>query len=168
MFRIQKQQGTGYGGSPSARGYLYCGALNCSISCRRRRSSISCSLLFLLIMFLVRSPLHADPWGKDSDLARQEQQACPPPKNTCKTPLFGTFAELMIRFHQKVVSPIDGPRSHFIPSSSQYTLDAMRKYGFFIGLTKGCDRLMRENKEEWVYGWTVDGAGNPIKYDPVR
>jgi hypothetical protein len=67
-----------------------------------------------------------------------------------------------------VISPADGPRSHFIPSSSQYTLDAMRKYGFFNGFILGCDRLMRENKEEWVYRTTKDGAGKGIKFDPVR
>lgn len=73
----------------------------------------------------------------------------------------------MICFHQEVISPADGPRSHFIPSSSQYTLDAMRKYGFFQGVSMGCDRLMRENKDPWVYRITFDGAGKAIKYDPV-
>jgi putative component of membrane protein insertase Oxa1/YidC/SpoIIIJ protein YidD len=73
----------------------------------------------------------------------------------------------MIRFHQEIISPCDGPRSHYIPSSSQYTLEAMRRYGYFTGLAMGCDRLMRENKEEWVYRVTMDPAGAPIKYDPV-
>jgi len=50
-----------------------------------------------------------------------------------------------------VISPADGPRSHFYPSSSQYTKDAMDKYGFFAGFLMGCDRLMRENNEEWIY-----------------
>lgn len=112
--------------------------------------------------------LNADPWGKDADIARPEHASCGQVKKGCKTPLFGVFGEVMIAFHQQVISPADGPRSHFVPSSSQYTLDAMRKYGFFIGVTKGCDRLMRENNEDWVYRWTVDGAGKPIKYDPVR
>jgi putative component of membrane protein insertase Oxa1/YidC/SpoIIIJ protein YidD len=73
----------------------------------------------------------------------------------------------MIGFHQRVISPADGPRSHFIPSSSQYTLNAMRKYGFFQGVAMGCDRLMRENKDPWIYRLTLDQEGKLIKYDPV-
>jgi len=115
--------------------------------------------------FLICSHVQADPWGKDADLARGASAPCC--SQNCKTPFLGSFAEIAIRFHQEVISPADGPRSHFIPSSSQYTLDAMRKYGFFQGFSMGCDRLMRENKDPWVYQITLDGAGNPIKYDPV-
>jgi uncharacterized protein len=124
-------------------------------------------LIFSIAFFLSLGPLFADPWGKDADLAIMTATCSHKPKK-CETPLLGSFAETMIAFHQQVISPCDGPRSHYIPSSSQYALEAMRTYGFFVGLTKGCDRLMRENKEEWVYRWTVDGAGKPIKYDPVR
>jgi uncharacterized protein len=109
--------------------------------------------------------LKADPWGKDADLAKKHIQMSD--HKACSTPILGKFAETMIRFHQNVISPADGPRSNFIPSSSQYTLDAMRKYGFFQGFTMGCDRLMRENEDPWVYRITLDGAGHLIKYDPV-
>ncbi|HEV8051490.1 MAG TPA: membrane protein insertion efficiency factor YidD [Parachlamydiaceae bacterium] len=126
-------------------------------------------LLFLAIALCcgIHPSLQADPWGKDADLVKRsvDTKCC---KKQCATPLFGKFAEVMIGFHQDVISPADGPRSNFIPSSSQYTLDAMRKYGFFRGFTMGCDRLMRENKDPWVYQYTLDGAGDPIKYDPVR
>ena len=125
-----------------------------------------------IIIALIICGLHfsawADPWGKDADLAQIracQTGGCPALK--CSTPFFGAFAEAMIGFHQEVISPCDGPRSHFIPSSSRYTLEAMRKYGFFTGMAMGCDRLMRENKEKWVYRMTKDGAGKPIKYDPV-
>lgn len=118
------------------------------------------------IAFLVINSLSADPWGKDADLIKNQAAGLCLQKR-CNTPLLGTFAEVMISFHQNVISPADGPRSNFIPSSSQYTLDAMRKYGFFKGFTMGCDRLMRENKDPWVYSLTLDGAGHLIKYDPV-
>lgn len=111
--------------------------------------------------------LQADPWGKDADLVKNRMETSCSGKKQCETPILGRFAEMMIHFHQNVISPADGPRSHFIPSSSQYTLDAMRKYGFFKGFGMGCDRLMRENKDPWVYRTTLDGAGNMIKYDPV-
>lgn len=119
-----------------------------------------------LFFFMICHPLCADPWGKDADLVKSSKRQTTQEKN-CKTPLLGPFAEFMIRFHQEVISPADGPRSHFIPSSSQYTLDAMRKYGFFRGFAMGCDRLMRENQDPWVYRSTIDGAGKIIKYDPV-
>lgn len=91
-----------------------------------------------------------------------------PCKEYCATPLLGAAAEKIIEFHQQVISPADGPRSHFIPSSSQYMLDAIREYGFFCGFPMGCDRLLRENNDPWVYRKTLDGSGAPIKYDPVR
>jgi putative component of membrane protein insertase Oxa1/YidC/SpoIIIJ protein YidD len=117
-------------------------------------------LLALLIPFF----LQADPWGKDADLAQPCRAACCPKK--CSTPL-STFGQKMIRFHQTVISPADGPRSHFYPCSSQYALNAIRKYGFFKGVAMGCDRLMRENNDEWVYRWREDSSGQEIKYDPV-
>ena|ERR1700728_3486766 len=122
------------------------------------------TLLALIFISLLGS-LQADPWGKDADLASPKCAECSKPR--CRTPILGPFAEIMIGFHQKVISPCDGPRSHFLPSSSQYTLDAIRKYGFFSGVPMGCDRLMRENKEDWVYRTTVNPDGKYFKYDPV-
>lgn len=121
---------------------------------------------FTLLAMTIASLAFGDPWGKDADIAkRRTQQLCC--KDNQSTPILGPLGEKLIRFHQEVISPADGPRSHFIPSSSQYTLDAMKKYGFFQGVAMGCDRLMRENKDPWVYRITLDGAGKPIKYDPV-
>jgi len=118
-------------------------------------------LLFLIIPLAT----YADPWGKDADLAKPIR-----PVAVCSyrpTPVLEAISTVLVRFHQEVISPCDGPRSHFKPSSSQYALDAICKYGFFTGFGLGCDRLMRENDEEWVYRKIKDGAGHPIKYDPV-
>ncbi len=82
--------------------------------------------------------------------------------------MLGPVAEVLIRFHQKVISPADGPRSYHKPSSSQYTLDAMRKYGFMGGFLLGCDRLMRENEDPWIYPVVLDEAGDTFKWDPVK
>ena len=120
----------------------------------------------LFALFLVTS-LSADPWGKDADLVNFKIKHC---ETECikKSPSLVTQIGIRaIKFHQDVISPADGPRSHYIPSSSQYTLEAMQKYGFFQGFTMGCDRLMRENDEEWVYRKTVDPAGCKMKLDPV-
>jgi len=119
---------------------------------------------FSVILFLLFGSLSfADPWGKDADLVHPAARSC----QTESQSLIARWGIKAIRFHQEVISPADGPRSHFIPSSSQYTLDAMQKHGFLRGFTMGCDRLMRENNEEWVYRKTCDGAGHLMKWDPV-
>jgi len=119
---------------------------------------------FLICLLFLFSSLMGYPWGKDADLVRRP----PPPAEVSSPSLLARWGIRAIRFHQEVISPADGPRSHYLPSSSQYTLEAMRKYGFFKGFTMGCDRLMRENEEEWVYRKTRDGAGRPMKWDPVH
>ncbi len=125
--------------------------------------------LFIVIFSLLISSLPAEPWGVDADLAKRPSQISSPEscKSTCRSTLATNVAKAMIQFHQDVISPADGPRSHFIPSSSQYTLDAINRYGLLSGISMGCDRLMRENEDPWVYRWTRDGAGKLIKYNPV-
>ena len=121
---------------------------------------------YYIWLLLVSLPffLTANPWGKDADLAYKPQRLETP---SCKTPILGKLGESLIRFHQEVISPADGPRSNFKPSSSQYTLDAMRKYGFFKGFILGCDRLMRENDDAWVYDTIHVGPNLKMKYNPV-
>ncbi len=120
----------------------------------------------IFALLLLPLPLFASfgPWGKDVELIQNPVAA---PTAIITTPLLGPFAETLIAFHQNVISPADGPRSHFIPSSSQYTLDAMRKYGFFQGFFMGCDRLMRENNDLWVYREVIGPDGQRMKWNPV-
>lgn len=121
---------------------------------------------FFIFFILFHSSLFSDPWGKDADLCFKKKQVCH--ESRCQTPVFGAIAETLIGFHKNVITPIDGPRSHYLPSSSQYTLDAMRKYGYFKGFTLGCDRLLRENEDEWVYPKIIDQHGFTMKSDPVK
>lgn len=119
---------------------------------------------FFHFLFFVTA-LQADPWGKDADLVYPQQRITS--VTPCGTPLFGHLGEKLIKFHQDVISPADGPRSNFRPSSSQYMLDAMRKYGFFKGFSLGCDRLMRENDDPWVYRTAPNENGESMKWDPI-
>lgn len=122
----------------------------------------------LLLFFMILPALSfSDPWGKDADLVHQEVSTYETISGSCTTPFFGSFAECAINFHQKIISPADGPRSHFYPSSSQYTKEAMRKYGFAKGFIMGCDRLMRENSDEWIYRTCTLPGNTILKYDPV-
>lgn len=117
--------------------------------------------LFTLSLF-GEIPGYFAPWGKDSDLV---YHACEKPLAPSSNPL-SLAAEQIILFHQNIISPADGPRSHFRPTSARYMLLAIRRYGFFMGYLKGCDRLLRENKDPWVYRTRV--INNKIyKWDPT-
>lgn len=120
-------------------------------------------LFYVFICLLAARPLSAEPpWGKDASLLDKECNTL----SSASSPL-ADMGVLLIRFHQEVISPADGPRSHFIPSSSQYTLDAMKQHGFFTGVAMGCDRLMRENDDPWIYRTTLTPQGDLMKRDPV-
>ena len=130
---------------------------------------IICLLTLSLFSFkLISAPFCEPgngPWGIDSDLinvkkekADTQKRHLNPGQKTCRA---------MIRFFQVYISPIDGPRSSFYPTSSQYAWEAIQKYGVFQGIAMGCDRLMRENGEMWVYE-TTKNYGIERKLDPVR
>lgn len=118
-------------------------------------------LFFLFVLIAEDALLAAEyaPWGKDADLMQL------PKKNVEEQESVG-FSTI-IAFHQKVISQADGPRSHYYPSSSQYMLQAVKKYGFFTGFTYGCDRLLRENSDPWLYPIMTTKNKDHLKLDPV-
>ena len=116
-----------------------------------------------------------EPWGKDSDLFYMAASENNSPTSPFKKPwnadkkklnLITNISDKVITFKQKVISPIDGPRSSFRPTSSRYMQLAMYRYGFFKGFIMGCDRLLRENNEKWCYR-TIVIDNVQYKYDPA-
>lgn len=63
--------------------------------------------------------------------------------------------ELLIRGYQRGVSPLLPPSCRFSPTCSQYTLDAVRRYGALRGVWLGVRRLAR------CHPW------HPGGFDPV-
>lgn len=61
---------------------------------------------------------------------------------------------LPIRGYQRWISPLLGPTCRFSPSCSQYTIEAIGKYGVLRGIGKGVWRIAR------CHPW------NPGGYDP--
>ena len=120
-------------------------------------------LLFFIKLELGATAGYFEPWGKDSDLISQNNiYTTPKPSQN----LLNKAAEQVILFHQNVISPVDGPRSHFRPTSARYMLLALRRHGFLKGYIKGCDRLLRENKDPWVYRTRVINR-TLYKWDPT-
>lgn len=49
----------------------------------------------------------------------------------------------LIRFYQRRISPLTGPSCRFHPTCSQYTLEAVQKYGAARGSWLGVRRILR-------------------------
>ncbi|MDA8234330.1 MAG: membrane protein insertion efficiency factor YidD [Clostridia bacterium] len=50
---------------------------------------------------------------------------------------------IVIKFYQKIISPIFPPRCRFIPSCSHYALGALAKYGLVKGSFLSIKRILR-------------------------
>lgn len=61
----------------------------------------------------------------------------------------------LIKIYQIILSPLFPSSCRFVPTCSQYNLEALKKYGIFKGLYLGIKRLLR------CHPW--GGSG----YDPV-
>lgn len=117
-------------------------------------------LLFLPMILLAKG--YEEPWGKDSNLSYRQKETIHRKKS-----IASKVAHSVIHFHQKVLSPTTGPRSNFRPTSSKYMELAITRYGFLRGFVMGCDRLLRENNEEWVYR-KIEAGDHVFKFDPAR
>ena len=51
----------------------------------------------------------------------------------------------IIEIYQKNISPFLGKKCKFYPTCSEYTKQAVEKYGVVIGLYKGIKRILRCN-----------------------
>ena len=112
-------------------------------------------LLFSILTFCVWAE---DPFGTDVSMIQLKKR---PRVSDGFHPGFA-----FIRFHQQYSTHIDCPRSHFIPSSSEYMRQAMSLYGSGLGFLYGCDRLLRENSDDWLYAKISTPVGL-VKSDPV-
>ena len=75
---------------------------------------------------------------------------------------------LSVRFYRETISQVDGERCKMYPSCSAYSLEVIKKHGFFLGYIMTADRLIHESNE-------MDHAkkirlknGKERYYDPVE
>jgi hypothetical protein len=116
-------------------------------------------VIFLLFLSLCSTAIAEDPWSKDASLI-------PISSSRSKEPPSCPFQQAIL-FHQTILSPADGPRSHFYPSSSEYGKKAIAQWGMITGLQLTFERLMRENNERWLYPVTELPSKVKLKYDPI-
>ena len=50
-----------------------------------------------------------------------------------------------IKIYQKLISPLFGQRCKYYPSCSNYSIEAFKKHGFFMGLILSIWRILRCN-----------------------
>ena len=50
---------------------------------------------------------------------------------------------LLVRIYQYLISPAIGPKCRFTPTCSQYTVEALKKYGLFKGGWLAIRRISR-------------------------
>lgn len=115
--------------------------------------------LLLCPLLLFGEVGYVEPWEIEAENTLAAPTLISPPSALAK------ISEYLILFHQNHLSKTTGPRSHFRPSSSHYTLEAIRSHGFLLGWIMGCDRLMRENSEGWIYKIRLVGEQR-YKWDP--
>lgn len=51
----------------------------------------------------------------------------------------------MVRFYQRNISPLMGSHCRYMPTCSEYSIQAFEKYGFFKGFYKTVFRILRCN-----------------------
>ena len=55
------------------------------------------------------------------------------------------FVTSAIRFYQRQISPLSPPRCRYIPTCSEYALEAVEKYGAVKGSWLAAKRILRCN-----------------------
>jgi putative membrane protein insertion efficiency factor len=100
-----------------------------------------------------------DPWDNQvvGSLSKNEESLTAPASLLIKS----------VRFYQDHISPVIGERCPMTPSCSAYSVSAIKKHGFFIGIVMTADRLIHEN-DETASAPAVEKDDGLKFYDPVE
>ncbi len=79
---------------------------------------------------------------------------------------FSSFLAGGVRFFQTWISPVDGDRCTMTPTCSQYSLQAIRRHGPWLGFAMSADRIVHEYEEQ-RYVPLVRRGGRFRYLDPV-
>ncbi len=128
------------------------------------------AISLFVVIFLASYSFAAEwgPWSSNTkapalnDESSQKIQKKPPSDNPVTVFLVGG-----VRFFQKYISPVDGPRCSMTPTCSSYSLQAIRKHGPLLGFMMTADRIVHEYEEQ-RYVPTVWDGNRTWFYDPVE
>ena len=110
----------------------------------------------MLVILCPSALAFEEEWGKKTDIVeKQEKQDWSP----------GSW---FVSLYRKHISAVDGDRCPSLPSCSSYSLNAMKKHGFFIGWIMTVDRLIHEGREEAEVSPLVFTEGTWKIYDTVE
>lgn len=71
-----------------------------------------------------------------------------------------------VKIFNKYISPVDGDRCRMYPTCSAYSLQVIKKHGFFLGFIMTADRLIHESNE-MDYVPVIMVEDHSKFYDPV-
>jgi len=128
------------------------------------------SMLLFCVFMLVAESSAQDEWNWGWDHPPEQASSI----NHFQTAINSPTAEKsiyskLIWFYKRKVSPVQAIHCPCYPSCSTFTLYSMQKYGFFLGLLMGIDRLyFRENREilNKIHYWPIHITGRIFAYDP--
>ena len=131
-----------------------------------------CYSLVTVGIFSALPPAHAGrevwgPWDRDSIYKKESNKPPPHQHKAHLTTKVTTFPfKMLIRFFQKVISPVDGATCDFYPTCSGYAQQALKKHGVFIGLAMANERASRDHSPE---GYDlIFKFGRYYVHDPVE
>jgi len=111
------------------------------------RNLVHCFAGFLVVFTLLFVPSQGLTFetrgmkGPKSPLVQSRVYRAKPVQSTT----LGSLLLGSVRFFQKQISPIDGPRCSFSPTCSQFGYEAVHDHGAMLGVAMTADRLMRCN-----------------------
>ena len=121
---------------------------------------------FLILLFLITlRPCYAaddkqfEPWDNytnDTPAVHEKDVVFP-----------GSLLIKSVRFYQNYISPVRGIPCPMYPSCSEYSIEAIKKHGFFMGIMMTVDRLIHE-VDEFNYAPVVNIEGRRRFYDTVE
>jgi putative membrane protein insertion efficiency factor len=119
------------------------------------------SVALLLAALLWGTPAAGAAWGPWAPPAHHAAAATPRPNRADRDMLAWG-----VRFFQRYISPVDGPRCPMYPTCSAYALQALHRHGPLIGSMMTVDRLFHEN-DDAEHLRPILKYGHKRYFDPV-
>ena len=122
----------------------------------------------IIIILIVFISLSVTCYGGDRDLFApwEFNNSGPEEKVEASSSFPGHLLMQGVKIFSKYISRVDGDRCPMHPTCSAYSLQVIKKHGFFIGFMMTADRLIHESNE-MDYAPLVQVGDRCKFYDPV-